>query len=118
MMVYAIDDSRMVLNIYRSALHKLGYEFKLFEFPETALQSIAVDAPKFVFTDLNMPLISGIDVAAKLRETYSARELPIVMVTTQSESDSRQAALAARVNEVTSKPFTAATLQQAIEKHI
>ncbi len=118
MMVYAIDDSRMVLNIYRSALHKLGYEFKLFEFPETALQSIAVDAPKFVFTDLNMPLISGIDVAAKLRETYSAKELPIVMVTTQSESDSRQAALAAGVNEVISKPFTAATLQQAIEKHI
>lgn len=115
MLVYAVDDSRMVLNIYRSALHQLGYDFKLFEFPETALQNLVADAPKFVFTDLNMPEISGIDLAAKIRERYSREELPIVMVTTQSESDSRDSALAAGVNAVISKPFNAAALEKAIE---
>ncbi len=116
-LVYAIDDSRMILNIYRSALHKLGYEFKLFEFPETALQNIEQDAPEFVFTDMNMPLISGIDLTRKIRETHSAEELPIVMVTTQSESDSKDDALAAGVSEVIGKPFGAEALKQAIERN-
>lgn len=116
-LVYAIDDSRMILNIYRSALHKLGYEFKLFEFPETALKNIEKDAPEFVFTDMNMPLISGIDLTRKIRETHPADELPIVMVTTQSESDSKGDALAAGVNEVIAKPFGAEALKQAIERN-
>ncbi|MEZ0121852.1 MAG: response regulator [Candidatus Reddybacter sp.] len=116
-LVYAIDDSRMILNIYRSALHKLGYEFKLFEFPETALKNIEKDAPEFVFTDMNMPLISGIDLTRKIRETHSADELPIVMVTTQSESDSKDDALAAGVSEVIGKPFGAEALRQAIERN-
>lgn len=116
-LVYAIDDSRMILNIYRSALHKLGYEFKLFEFPETALKNIEEDAPEFVFTDMNMPLISGIELTRKIRETHSADELPIVMVTTQSESDSKNDALAAGVSEVISKPFGAEALKQAIERN-
>ncbi|MBQ0720210.1 MAG: response regulator [Gammaproteobacteria bacterium] len=116
-LVYAIDDSRMILNIYRSALHKLGYEFKLFEFPETALKNIEQDAPEFVFTDLNMPLISGIDLTRKIREIYSADELPIVMVTTQSEDDSKDDALAAGVSEVIGKPFNADALKQAIERN-
>jgi len=116
-LVYAIDDSRMILNIYRSALHKLGYEFKLFEFPETALKNIEEDKPEFVFTDMNMPLISGIDLTRKIRETHSADELPIVMVTTQSESDSKNDALAAGVSEVIGKPFGAEALKQAIERN-
>jgi len=116
-LVYAIDDSRMILNIYRSALHKLGYEFKLFEFPETALKNIEEDKPEFVFTDMNMPLISGIDLTRKIRETHSADELPIVMVTTQSEEDSRGDALAAGVSEVIGKPFNADALKQAIERN-
>jgi len=116
-LVYAIDDSRMILNIYRSALHKLGYEFKLFEFPETALKNIEEDAPEFVFTDMNMPLISGIDLTRKIRETHPADELPIVMVTTQSESDSKDDALAAGVSEVIGKPFGAEALKQAIERN-
>ncbi|OUS10025.1 hypothetical protein A9Q89_11820 [Gammaproteobacteria bacterium 53_120_T64] len=116
-LVYAIDDSRMILNIYRSALHKLGYEFKLFEFPETALQNIEKDAPEFVFTDMNMPLISGIDLTRKIRETHSIDELPIVMVTTQSEEDSKGDALAAGVTEVIGKPFNAEALKQAIDRN-
>ncbi len=116
-LVYAIDDSRMILNIYRSALHKLGYEFKLFEFPETALKNIDEDKPEFVFTDMNMPLISGIDLTRKIRETHPADELPIVMVTTQSEEDSKGDALAAGVSEVIGKPFNADALKQAIERN-
>ena len=91
----------MILNIYRSALHKLGYEFKLFEFPETALKNIEEDAPEFIFTDLNMPLISGVDLTRKIREAHSTDKLPIVMATTQSDDDSKDDARAKFVSVAT-----------------
>ena len=117
-LIYAVDDSRMVLNIYRKVLHDMGCDFKLFEFPEVALRDIAEDKPSMVFTDLNMPDISGIDLTNQLRETYSKEDLPIVMVTTQGESDSQNSALDAGVNEVLSKPFTAKSLQKAIDAYL
>ncbi|MEK6201849.1 MAG: hypothetical protein N2A40_05450, partial [Desulfobulbaceae bacterium] len=36
--VVAVDDSRMILNIYKTTLHELGYEPVLFEFPASALE--------------------------------------------------------------------------------
>jgi hypothetical protein len=35
--IMAVDDSRMILNIYKATLHELGYDPVLFEFPASAL---------------------------------------------------------------------------------
>ncbi len=115
-LIYAVDDSRMILNIYRSSLHKLGYECKLFEFPETVLLQIEEDKPNLIFTDLNMPEYSGIDLTRLLREKYSKEELPIVMVTTQSDMQDKNAATEAGVNIVLNKPFKAEDLQNALDQ--
>ncbi|MGL1933427.1 MAG: response regulator [Fibrobacterales bacterium] len=115
-LIYAVDDSRMILNIYRSALHKLGFECKLFEFPETVLQQVESDRPKLIFTDLNMPVYSGIDLTKELRKTYTKDELPIVMVTTQSDIQDKNAATDAGVNIVLNKPFTPDDLKEALNQ--
>ncbi|MGL1900545.1 MAG: response regulator [Fibrobacterales bacterium] len=115
-LIYAVDDSRMILNIYRSALHKLGFECKLFEFPETVLQQVQDDKPKLIFTDLNMPVYSGIDLTKELRKTYSKEEIPIVMVTTQSDIQDKNAATDAGVNIVLNKPFTPEDLKEALNQ--
>ncbi len=115
-LIYAVDDSRMILNIYRSSLHKLGYECKLFEFPETVLLQVEEDRPNLIFTDLNMPDYSGIDLTRLLREKYSKEELPIVMVTTQSDMQDKNAATEAGVNIVLNKPFKPEDLQNALDQ--
>ena len=38
--VFAVDDSRMILNIYRSVLHNLGCEPVLFEYPAEAIKQV------------------------------------------------------------------------------
>ncbi|MBW2108063.1 MAG: response regulator [Deltaproteobacteria bacterium] len=104
--VFAVDDSKMILNIYRSMLHHLGYEPCLFEFPASALEQVQKEKPAMVLTDLNMPDITGIDLAKGMRKFYAKDELPIVMVTTQDENEDSLAALAAGVNAIVQKPFT------------
>ncbi len=112
----AVDDSRMVLKIYRSLLHELGFEPVLFEFPAAALQWLANEKPAVLFTDLNMPEINGIELTARVREKYSSRELPIIMVTTQDEPRDNQAAMAAGVDALLPKPFTAESLRAALQQ--
>ncbi|MBW1644755.1 MAG: response regulator [Deltaproteobacteria bacterium] len=81
----AVDDSRMILKIYRSILHELGFEPVLFEFPAAALEWLAGEKPAVLLTDLNMPEITGIELISRVREKYARPELPIIMVTTQNE---------------------------------
>ncbi len=113
----AVDDSRMILKIYQNILHELGYEPVIFEFPAAALEWLEKEKPAILFTDLNMPEITGIELVEKVRHHYPREELPIIMVTTQNEMQDNEAALAAGVNDILAKPFTAETLKAAIEKN-
>lgn len=112
----AVDDSRMILKIYQNILYELGYEPVIFEFPAAALEWLEKEKPAVLFTDLNMPEITGVELIEKVRQLYAKEELPIIMVTTQNEMQDNEAALAAGVNDILAKPFTAETLQAAIEK--
>lgn len=116
--VFAIDDSKLILNIYRSVLHNLGCEPILFEFPAEAIKQVSQVNPDFIFTDLNMPDISGIDVTRAVREHYTKEQLPIVMVTTQNECQDNEAALQAGVNIIINKPFDEKMLRNVLQEQL
>jgi CheY-like chemotaxis protein/HEAT repeat protein len=114
--VFAVDDSKMILNIYRTVLYNLGCESHLFEFPAKALQRVQKEKPDVILTDLNMPDITGIEFTKGIRQWYSKSELPIIMVTTQKEAQENKAAYAAGVNDIIHKPFTEAQIGKALAK--
>ena len=116
--VVAVDDSRMILSIYKSTLHELGFEPVLFEFPATAIEWLQKEKPAMVLTDLNMPEITGIMMSAEIRKKYTPKELPIIMVTTQNETNDHDAAYIAGVNKVIQKPFNAKSLKAAMGEYL
>ena len=116
--ICAVDDSRMILSIYKSTLHELGFEPVLFEFPAGALEWLETNRPAMVLTDLNMPDITGIDLTRAIRKTFAKEELPVVMVTTQNEVNDNRAALDAGVSDIIHKPFTAESLRAVISKYL
>ena len=113
--IYVVDDSRMILKVYKAALHKLGYGVQLFEFPESALNAIREQKPDIVFTDLNMPEMNGTELTKKIREHYTKEELPVVMVTTQQDMEDREEAMQAGVNSIIYKPFTHEQLKKEMD---
>jgi len=114
----AVDDSKMILNIYKSTLYELGCDPILFDKPADALEWLKNNKPQIMFTDLNMPEITGIDLIAKTRSIYRKSDLPIIMVTTQNEVQDNEAAYAAGVNEILFKPFTSETIKQVLDKFV
>ncbi len=116
--VFAVDDSRMILNIYRSVLHNLGCDSLLFEFPSRAIESVKKEKPDIILTDLNMPDISGIELTREVRKSFSKERMPIVMVTTQDESRDYEEAYKAGINEIMRKPFTESMVGDILKKMI
>ncbi|WP_028575885.1 response regulator [Desulfonatronovibrio hydrogenovorans] len=111
----AVDDSRMILNIYKATLYEMGFEPVLFEYPDQALEWIRDNRPRAVFTDLNMPGMTGIELTTALRQIFPGPDLPIIMVTTQNEAQDKEDALKAGVSGITFKPFTRAGLEKALK---
>ncbi|MCM8527069.1 MAG: response regulator [Lentisphaeraceae bacterium] len=103
--ICVVDDSRLLLKIYRKILTELNVNFHLFEFAEAALEYIKEEKPSLILTDLNMPVMDGIEFTKKVRELHDSSELPIVMVTTQDEEADRTAAKEAGVQEYLHKPL-------------
>ncbi len=116
--IVAVDDSRMILNIYKATLHELGFEPVLFEFPATAIEWLQKEKPAMLLTDLNMPEISGVQLTAEIRKKYSSEELPIIMVTTQNEANDNEAAYKAGVDKIMQKPFNAEILKAAMDEYL
>ena len=108
----------MILNIYRSVLHHLGCKPMLFEFPALAIEAVKTAKPDLIFTDLNMPNVSGIDLTRAVRRLYGKEQLPIVMVTTQNECQDNEAAYKAGVNAILHKPFNEKVLQEAMDAQL
>ncbi len=116
--VFAVDDSKMVLNIYRSVLHNLGCDPVLFEFPAEAISQVQSQKPDVVFTDLNMPETSGIELTKAIRQWFPKDQMPIIMVTTQNECQDNDAAYEAGITDILQKPFNEETLKAALDKHM
>lgn len=116
--VFVVDDSRMILNIYRSVLHNLGCQPVLFELPAEAVRQVREQKPNLIFTDLNMPEMSGVDLTRAVRQWFPKEQLPIIMVTTQGECQDIESANAAGISAILHKPFTEDMLRAAMEKHI
>jgi len=112
--VIVVDDSKMILSIFRQTFHKIDVDTETFEYPIEALESILEDKPAIVFTDLNMPQMTGIELTLKIREVFNQRDLPIIMVTTQSEGADHEKAFEAGIDKVINKPFTAEQLAEAM----
>ncbi len=122
--IMAVDDSKMMLKIYMRKLHDMGYDSDTYEFPAKAIEAVKAAKPDLLITDLNMPDINGIQMTQEIRKTYSPKELPIIMITTQSDIAGQAVASQggksenilekAGINLVLNKPFEDKDLREAI----
>lgn len=107
MKALVVDDSRAMRTILVRMLRGVGYEVFEAENGHDALDILRNESPlKLLLVDWNMPVMNGIDFIRAVRTELGERNLPIMMVTTESETNQVVRALAAGANEYLMKPFT------------
>jgi two-component system chemotaxis response regulator CheY len=107
--ILVIDDSAMMRKIVLRTLKTAGVEFdQVLEAGDgmEALALLRVNKVELIMCDINMPVMTGLDLLLKIKEEKLAAGTPIVMVTTEgSEQHVRQAILAGARGYIR-KPFT------------
>ena len=96
-----VEDNRRILT---RRFKRRGFEIDEASGGREALEKIENGRYDLVLLDIMMPDIDGMEVLSRTRETRSAAELPIIMVTAKSESTDVVAALEATANDYVTKP--------------
>lgn len=114
-----IDDEQSTLKMMSTLLTKLGFSVKVFSSPRCALEFFRRDPSAFdlVITDLTMPELNGIELAAALHETRE--ELPVILMTGYGREIDNNASLDRYgISRLLKKPVKLAQLAGAINEAI
>jgi two-component system chemotaxis response regulator CheY len=111
-----VEDSKTIRMILCEYLLKMHIEVVEAANGLEALERLKEMAPPdLVLVDWNMPVMSGIDFIRAVRELHIYDPLPLIMVTTNSESEHLGTAMEAGANEYIQKPCTLHALREKIE---
>jgi CheY-like chemotaxis protein/HEAT repeat protein len=102
----AADDSRSMCAMHRAILTDLGFEPFVAANGEEAYEFIEQGEEfEVIVTDMNMPIMDGMELVGKIRSTPGMEEVPIIMVTTESEASQQGLASKTGVSAFITKPF-------------
>ena len=110
-----IDDSSTMRLILTRFLRKMGFQVVEAENGREALERLReMGQLDLVLVDWNMPEMNGVDFVKSVRADRSFDNLPLVMVTTNSELEHVAEALEAGANEYVMKPFTMDVIREKL----
>jgi len=114
--ILAVDDSKVMRDMMRVVLEKHGHKVVTAEDGLEALKVAKEHSFDVIFSDINMPKMSGIAMVGQLRKIPGYEHIPILMVTTESADYRKKKA---KVNGATGwleKPISEERLLKALSK--
>lgn len=114
--ILAVDDSISMRQMVSFTLKNAGYEVVEAVDGEDALDKAHTRFFDLVLTDQNMPRLDGIGLTKRLRQHPNFQNTPILILTTESSDQMKQAGRAAGATGWLVKPFDPAKLIEVIKK--
>jgi two-component system chemotaxis response regulator CheY len=112
-----VDDFSTMRRIVRNLLKELGFNnVDEAEDGQIAFHKLKNSPFDFVVTDWNMPNMSGIELLKSIRSDPGLKSLPVLMVTAEAKKENIIEAATAGASGYIVKPFTAATLDEKLNK--
>ncbi|MBS9584966.1 chemotaxis response regulator CheY [Morganella morganii] len=112
-----VDDFSTMRRIVRNLLKELGCN-KIEEAEDgvDALEKIRAGQIDFVVADWNMPNMDGLELLKTIRADDALKHIPVMMVTAEAKKENIIAAAQAGASGYVVKPFTAAILEEKLNK--
>ena len=116
--ILAVDDSASMRQMVSFTLKSAGYNVVEAVDGQDAWETAGGRSFDLVLTDQNMPRMDGISLTRKLREAPQFKSTPILILTTESSDQMKQAGRAAGATGWLVKPFDPNKLIEVIQKVI
>jgi CheY-like chemotaxis protein len=102
--ILIVDDYVDALEAWRLFLHAAGYEVRTAADGVTALEEALGNPPDLIVMDLELPRMSGLDVARALQQHDETRNIPLIVATGYSHAQALAQSKDVGVDSVMVKP--------------
>lgn len=104
--ILTTDDSKVIRLMLKNALTPLGVTVAEAACGQEAVEFLNKQKPDLVILDVTMPDMSGIEVLKYIRHQSQHSEVPVVMLTAESDDETVEKANQLGVSGYVAKPFT------------
>ncbi|WP_317932331.1 response regulator [Halioxenophilus sp. WMMB6] len=112
--ILVVDDSLSVRNSLSELITDMGFLVSTASDGVEAVAAVQHHNPDLVLVDMEMPRMNGLDFTRWLRSESPCPNLPVVMLTSRTQSKHRQMAESAGVNRYQTKPYNDVELLDCI----
>src|SRR6266550_486856 len=105
--VLVVEDEQDIAGLIKHALEReAAVDVEIAGSGDAALKSVAEDLPDLVILDLNLPVLSGVEVCRIMRGRPETAKVPIIMLTARSTESDRITGLDVGADDYITKPFS------------
>jgi len=101
--ILVVDDEPQITRVLRTSLVAQGYEIRVANDGEMALEIMKDWTPDLIITDLAMPNLSGVELCRRVR---TVSQVPIIVLSVRDQERQKIAALDAGADDYITKPFS------------
>jgi two-component system, cell cycle response regulator DivK len=116
--VLVIDDNEQILQICADVLEFHGYQPVTLQDGRKVIETMRGIRPAAVLLDMRLPDISGFDLIKAIKADAELSSVPVIAMTGIAMRGDRLRILNAGCDDYLSKPFWAADLIAALERHV
>ena len=114
--VLTVDDSKTMRDMVAFSLRSAGFHVSAAEDGKQALALLATITVDVIITDLNMPVMDGVTLIRALRADPKWRAVPILMLTTETDSTKKSDGRSAGATGWLVKPFNPEKLVEVVNR--
>ena len=101
--ILVVDDEPQITRVLRTALTAQGYDIRVANDGEMALEIMKDWAPNLIITDLSMPQLDGVQLCRRVR---AVSQIPILVLSVRDQERQKIEALDAGADDYVTKPFS------------
>jgi two-component system, chemotaxis family, chemotaxis protein CheY len=111
-----VDDSSVMRKIVARSLHQAGLEMVVYEAGNGSegVDQLKAQPVDLILSDINMPLMDGLEFLRQIRAQNLAPGVPVVMITTESSEEHVKEAILAGAQGYIRKPFTPEQVKERV----
>jgi len=114
--ILIVDDSQAEITLMKAVLGKAGYWAVSINDPLRLEQTVEIERPNLILMDVQLPDISGMEAARRLKGDEQTRTIPIIAVTAFAMSGDEAKILASGCDAYVSKPFNVLEFLKIVER--
>ena len=111
-----VDDSKTIREMVSFTLKNEGFDILEAEDGQKAIDVLSGQQVSVIITDLNMPVMDGLELIKNLRANPAYKFTPILMLTTEGDASKKQQGKDAGATGWIVKPFNPEKLVQVVNK--